>query len=75
MKKTKNILWGLGILSAVTFSGYQMINEKPTSPLVMENIEALTHGEGVENCDNGCSTKNTRVYCCTLWGLKLYKYR
>ena len=36
------------------------------TPIQTENIEALSGYEsGLDKC-NGCSSKNTRDYCCTL---------
>ncbi len=78
--KQRKIVLPLIATIALTAAGYLGIksfnhDDDAYSSLVMQNIEALTQGESIVNCDNGCSTNNTNTYCCTLWGYKLYKYR
>lgn len=79
MKQSKIFLSLIAVI-AMTAAGYRSIEPlshsgDEYSSLFMQNVEALTRGENFEDCDNGCSTNNTRTYCCTLLGHKLYKYR
>lgn len=65
-------LAGLGIF----LGGRTTKAEQQLSDMQMANIEALTAGEiNIDDCDNGCSTANTKQYCCTLLGFRLYRYK
>ena len=74
MKTKRFYILGAMIAAAIATFAYQnQVNDK-CSALGMENVEALSSGEiNVEKC-KGCSSDNSRTYCCTAYGLKLYRY-
>lgn len=62
------------VIMGAGFFVWKSQRSEPLSDLALANVEALARGEleGWDDCEDGCSTKNTGKYCCTLIGHDLY---
>ena len=57
-------------MERVLYFAWKSQRSEPLSDLALANVAALARGEseGWDDCEDGCSAKNTGKYCCTLIG-------